>query len=115
MELPSKIDQPRTWVLDLDGTLVAHNGHKGGGDSLLPGVAEFFSALPPEDVVILLTAREEEHRDSSLRFLASNGIRVDHCVFGLPKGLRVLVNDRKPDGEATAFCLNLDRDGGLPK
>lgn len=115
MELPDRIDQPRTWILDLDGTLVVHNGHERGGDSLLPGVAEFFAALPREDIVILLTAREEAHRESSLSFLAENGVRVDHAVFGLPKGVRALVNDRKPDGEPTAFCFNLDRDGGMKK
>ena len=33
---------PHTWILDLDGTLVEHNGYKiYGKDRLLPGVRDF--------------------------------------------------------------------------
>ena len=32
----------KTWIFDLDGTLVIHNGYKCGEDTLLPGVKEFF-------------------------------------------------------------------------
>lgn len=35
---------PKTWILDLDGTLVKHNGYKlDGHDTLLPGAREFRS------------------------------------------------------------------------
>ena len=52
---------PKTWVLDVDGTIVVHNGHlRPVGDELLPGVKEFFASLPPQDVVVLLTARKKE-------------------------------------------------------
>ena len=47
----------KTWILDVDGTLVKHNGYKiDGYDTLLPGVVEFFGSLPSEDKVVLLTA-----------------------------------------------------------
>ena len=31
-------DIEKTWIFDLDGTLVVHNGYKNGVDELLPGV-----------------------------------------------------------------------------
>ena len=40
-DLPLK-DLPKGWILDLDGTLVVHNGYKTGEDTILPGVKDFF-------------------------------------------------------------------------
>ena len=52
----------KTWVLDVDGTLVKHNGYKiDGYDTLLDGVKEFFENLDKSDKVVLLTARKEEY------------------------------------------------------
>lgn len=49
-----------TWILDLDGTVVKHNGYKiDGEDTLLPGVREFFDNLDVNDMVIFVTSREE--------------------------------------------------------
>ena len=46
---------PHTWILDVDGTIVKHNGYKiDGYDTLLAGVKEFFASLPSQDRVILL-------------------------------------------------------------
>lgn len=101
----------KTWILDVDGTLVKHNGYKTDGyDTLLPGVAEFFRTLPPTDTVILLTAREDRFLDDLRKFLDDSGIRYDHIVTGLPAGERILVNDRKPSGLDMAFAMNKDRD-----
>ena len=52
-----------TWLIDLDGTVLAHNGHLGGQDDLLPGVKEFWQQIPAADTVVLLSARQEVHRD----------------------------------------------------
>ena len=35
-------DIEKTWIFDLDGTLVVHNGYKNGVDELLPGVKKFY-------------------------------------------------------------------------
>ena len=44
-----------TWILDLDGTIVKHNGYKiDGEDSLLSGAKEFINGLPEKDKVIFL-------------------------------------------------------------
>jgi hypothetical protein len=104
---------PKTWLFDLDGTLVAHNGHLAGGDRLLAGVGDFFGRIPPEDTIILLSSRPESLRQPSLAFLAQAGIRIDRAIFGLPVGERILFNDGKPSGLATAHAVDLPRDDGL--
>ena len=48
---------PKTWILDLDGTVVKHNGYKiDGEDTLLSGAKEYIDALPEDDRVV----REDE-------------------------------------------------------
>ena len=104
---------PHTWLIDVDGTVLKHNGHKNGGDELLPGVREFWGQIPDEDVVILLSARTEDEKKATLDFLRQCGLRFDHTLFGLPVGERVLINDEKPRGLATAVAANIPRDVGL--
>jgi hypothetical protein len=104
---------PKTWLLDVDGTILKHNGYKKGGDVLLEGVQEFFRGISKEDKIILLTSREEDQRDALEAFLRANSLRCDQIVCGLPYGERILVNDRKPSGLATAYSVNKQRDGAL--
>lgn len=104
---------PKTWILDVDGTLVKHNGHLEGKDVLLPGVSEFFTNLHPEDKVILITAREERYKEELIHFLMENKISYHAIFFDMPKGERILINDAKPSGLQTAHAINLSRDVGL--
>ena len=102
---------PKTWIFDLDGTLLKHNGYKlDGKDTLLPGAKEYLETLPQEDRVVILTSRTEEYREETLRFLKESGIRYDKILFAMPMGERILVNDRKPSGLDMAVVLNLERD-----
>lgn len=95
----------------MDGTLVKHNGYKiDGYDTLLEGVLEFFENVPPEDKIILLTARKEEYLPALKLFLKENNIRYDYLLTEMPMGERILVNDRKPSGLDMAFSLNKNRD-----
>src|ERR1700744_3334044 len=103
----------KTWIFDLDGVLAPHNGHLAGPERLLPGVAEFFAKVAPGDTTVLLSSRHVSMREASLAFLAAAGIRIDHAIFGVPHGERILFNDRKPSGLATAYAINLNRDEGL--
>ena len=101
----------KTWILDVDGTLVKHNGYKiDGCDTLLDGVKEFFETLSPDDKVVLLTARKEEHLSALKDFLAKNNIRYDFLLTDMPMGERILVNDRKPSGLDMSFAINKNRD-----
>lgn len=102
---------PKTWILDLDGTLLKHNGYKTDGeDTLLPGVKEYLSGIPKNDKIIVLTSRTEEYRAETMGFLDRNLIRYDEILFNMPMGERILVNDRKPSGLDMAVAVNLDRD-----
>ena len=101
----------KTWVLDVDGTLVKHNGYKiDGYDTLLDGVKEFFETLNSNDKVVLLTARKEEYLPDLKDFLAKNNIRYDFLLTDMPMGERILVNDRKPSGLDMSFAINKNRD-----
>ncbi len=102
---------PKTWIFDLDGTLVKHNGYREDGrDTLLAGVREYFAEIPPEDKIILITSRTDKCREQTVCFLREKGIRYDEILFNMPLGERILVNDRKPSGLETAVAVNLDRD-----
>lgn len=102
---------PKTWVFDLDGTLVKHNGYKSdGGDTLLPGVLEYLREIPKEDKIVIFTSRTDAYREMTLEFLKKNAIRYDEILFDMPMGERIIVNDRKPSGLDMAVALNIDRD-----
>lgn len=102
-----------TWILDLDGTIVKHNGYKiDGEDSFLSGAMEFLNNLPPKDMIIFITSREEKELEKTEKFLKENHIRFDHMIFGAPYGERILINDCKPSGLKTGIAVSLNRDAG---
>lgn len=102
---------PKTWLFDLDGTLLKHNGYKTDGvDTLLPGVREYINTIPAEDTIIILTARTDAYKQMTIDFLAEQGIRYDEILFNMPMGERILINDRKPSGLDMSVAINIDRD-----
>lgn len=102
---------PKTWVFDLDGTLLKHNGYKlDGTDTVLFGVKEYLETIPKEDRIVIFTSRTEEYRQMTLDFLHEHQIRYDEILFNMPMGERIIVNDRKPSGLDMAVALNVDRD-----
>lgn len=102
---------PKTWIFDLDGTLVKHNGYKiDGYDSLLDGALEYIAGIPEEDYILILTSRTDEYKEMTLSFLKEHGIRYDEILFNIPMGERIVVNDRKLSGIEMAVAINIDRD-----
>ncbi len=102
---------PKTWFVDIDGTLVKHNGYKiDGHDTMLDGAKEYMAQIPAEDKIILTTSRTDEYREQTLAFLKNNGVRFDDVIFNLPMGERIVMNDKKPSGLDMSVAINLDRD-----
>lgn len=102
-----------TWVLDFDGTLVEHNGYKTGEDKFLKGAKEFLQTIPKDDYILILTAREKEAKEKTVKFLKDNNIRFNEILFEIPMGERILINDTKPSGLKCAYVINPDRNQGL--
>ena len=101
----------KTWRLDLDGTMVKHNGYKiDGHDTLLGGIEYFLDQIMKEDIVIIVTSRTEDYKQETIKFLKENNIRYNHIIFNAPYGERIVVNDKKPSGLPTALAINTDRD-----
>ena len=104
----------KTWIFDLDGTLVIHNGHKCGEDTLLPGIKDFFHKnITDTDYVLIITARHSEFKGIAEKCFLENQIEYDKIIYDMPNGERILVNDIKPSGLKTAYSYNMDRDAGL--
>ena len=104
---------PHTWLIDIDGTVLRHNGHKIEGDHILPGVKEFWASIPPDDAIVLMSARSASFEFETLLFFRQNGLRYTHAIFDLPMGERILINDTKPSGLRTAIAYSPARDLGL--
>lgn len=101
----------KTWLLDLDGTVVKHNGYKmDGHDTFLEGAEAFLRRIPETDMVVFITARTEDLRGATESFLRENDVRYDHIIFNAPLGERILVNDRKPSGLRMAVAIDMERD-----
>lgn len=103
-----------TWILDLDGTIVKHNGYKTDGtDSFLPGAKEFLNSIPEGDMIIFLTSRTEEYRLLTESFLKKNKVRYDYIIYGAPYGERIIVNDNKPSGLKMSVAITKGRDSNV--
>ena len=99
-----------TWILDLDGTIVKHNGYKiDGHDTLLDGAKEFLDSIPAKDMVIFVTSRTDKYMDQTKSFLAENNIRYDAIINNAPYGERILINDDKPSGLNMAVAVTTKR------
>tara|TARA_A100000164_G_C21847265_1_gene743196 strand:- start:859 stop:1221 length:363 start_codon:yes stop_codon:yes gene_type:complete len=102
-----------SWFIDLDGTIIKHNGHLIKNEKILKGVENFWAKIPKKDKIILTTARRKEDFKQVLVLLNSLDLRFDHIIFDLPLGERILINDIKPSGLKTAIAINAERDKGL--
>lgn len=100
-----------TWILDLDGTIVKHNGYKiDGHDTFLEGAEQFLNSIPKEDMIIFVTSRKSTYKQDTEKFLIDNNIRYDHIIFEAPYGERILINDDKPSGLKMGHVLEKKRD-----
>lgn len=107
---------PKTWILDLDGTLVKHNGYKiDGFDTLLNDAKLILENIKEDDLVIIVTSREEKYRCITEAFLHENRIRYNYILFEAPYGERIVINDDKPSGLQMAHSITCIRDSSIKK
>ena len=59
----------KTWILDLDGTILKHNGYKTGEDSFLDGAEQFLKKIPENDMVVFITSRTSSEKNLQKIFL----------------------------------------------
>ena len=111
--------RPKTIFCDIDGTLVVHHAPKKNTKDnikleLLEGTIE---KLMEWDVkgynIILTTGRRESMRAVTEKQLSEIGIFYDQLIMGIGGGPRVLINDNKPNGEAYASAINIERNKGI--
>jgi len=105
----------KTWIFDLDGTLVVHGGYITGKEVKLPGIDELFNSIPKDDMIIIVTGRPENDKELTIKNLKELNIRFDHIIFNAGKGARIIVNDTKPSGYKTAHSFGITRDAGINK
>lgn len=102
---------PKTWILDLDGTIVKHNGYKiDGHDSLLDGANDLLAQIREEDMVIFVTSRKLDYKGVTEGFLKKHNVRFDSIIYEAPYGERILINDNKPSGRTMAYAITSERD-----
>lgn len=112
---------PRTWFIDLDGTLFMY------ADTIEDVATKPQTPCPYTlekmngwwergDHIVLVSARYETLREKTEADLKEHGVPYSHLIMGLGNGERHLVNDLKPNRAGnTAFAHNLVRDEGFGK
>lgn len=108
---------PKTWFLDVDGTIIEHNTQFSDENlKWLPNVEEFLINLSPQDTVVLTSARKIENLNHIINLVQKiSPAKVTKVVSDLGVGERILINDQKPSGLITSHSVNLKRNCGLPK
>lgn len=111
--------RPRTYFIDIDGTLLVHKGKNQvenclGEGRCTVGALHFINDLHAYGHhVVLTTGRCENLRQATIDQLRRCGIAYHQLVMGLPPGVRILINDSKSDLPVTAYGITVKRDEGL--
>lgn len=111
--------RPKTIFLDIDGTILKHQGNltaiARNPPEILDGV---FETLNHWDMmgynIILTTGRKESLRKITEQHLQEMGIFYDQLIMGIGGGTRYLVNDFKPNSNLpTCHAITIDRNKGI--
>lgn len=111
--------RPKTIFCDIDGTLIKHNkphvcANENTTQVLLPNVLEKLTEWDSKGYcIVLVTGRKESMRETTEKQLRQLGIFYDQLIMGITGGVRVIINDDKPDGTKTVDAISLKRDEGI--
>ena len=112
--------KPKTYFIDIDGCIFIHRGEGASYQWLLKppelcyGVVQQLDILERRgDMIVLVTARPETLRERLEYELQLLGVIYHRLVMGVTSGVRVLVNDAKPENEDTAIGITIPRNEGL--
>lgn len=109
----------RTIFCDIDGCIIKHNGslmgkQRGTAKILRGSITKLREWEEKGYMIILTTGRKESLRKETEETLRSLGIQYDQLIMGLPRGARVIINDRKPDiEEDMAYAWSPERNIGI--
>lgn len=111
---------PKTIFCDIDGTLWEHIGSPSivatcKEYKLLPNTIEAIDKWDKLGYrIILTTGRKESLRNKTETELNKLGIVYDKLIMGIGGGVRIIINDKKINGEKnTCYAVNLVRNKGL--
>ncbi len=108
-----------TIFCDLDGTIweqgdpceIAKPGYQ---PKMIPGSVDKIREWDSKGYrIILTTGRKESLREVTIRQLSYAGVVYDQLVMGIGGGSRVLINDRRANGDHSAFVYMPKRNEGL--
>lgn len=111
--------RPKTIFCDIDGTLVKHKSpvETSSEDVELEILEGTLNKLLEWDKkgynIILITGRRESARKITEKQLAKIGVIYDQLIMGIGGGVRVIINDSKPDGENTSVAITVPRNFGI--
>ena len=111
--------RPKTIFCDIDGTLIEHavpweSSLPSFKMKILPGTLEKLADWDRKGYnIILTTGRRESLRKVTEQQLSEVGIFYDQLIMGIGGGMRILINDLKPNSDITAEAINLNRNQGI--
>lgn len=108
--------RPRVYFVDIDGSLVVYDPAVFSGRApmqMLPGSLEKLKEWHAKGHIIILTTGRPATRSQTVRQLEEAGVPYHMLITDLGGGVRVLINDRKPDGELTALSYSPGRNVGI--
>ena len=109
----------KTIFCDIDGCIIKHNGNLTTQllmeAELLPGAIDKINEWNYMGyTLILTTGRKESMRKKTEQDLENLGVFYDKLIMGLPRGERVVINDKKYGSEEDqASAINLTRNEGI--
>ena len=114
-----KDSRPKVIFCDIDGTICKHENPNNTSNpnyklKILPGtIKKFLEWNKKGYLIILTTGRKKSLKKATIKQLQNAGIFYDELIMGIGGGIRILINDKKKNGEITAVSYSIKRDCGI--